>query len=238
VKPEDESRSTDPPQEDSSAKAAPKDLYQALAALDGHAAVEKPEPPSPEPPPASEQPPEPPLPVEAEPEEPPPPLVKEPSRSIGFLKIIVAVAAVAVIAWAVVTWILPTQEASQPANSEPVASPTPDIPATRITDIAWQQTATTTLVTITGDGLLRSDMVESTSLGDDRHLIKVLGITEQYQSLELAVESSQLARIRTWLHDDRQPTELHLVLDLAGTGVVAGQPELSGSRLTIELATP
>jgi hypothetical protein len=164
-------------------------------------------------------------------------LIKEPSRGLGFLKIAAAVAAFAVIAWAVLSWVLPSQDASQAANPEPVASPTPDIPAARITDIVWQQTATTTIVTLTGDGLLRSDMVKSTSLGDDRHLIQVLDISEQYHSLELAVETPQLARIRTWLHADRQPTELHIVLDLAGTGIEGGQPELSGSRLKGALTT-
>jgi hypothetical protein len=246
VKPEDESRSpSDPSQESSSGKAgAPKDLYQALAALDGKAPPEEPEPePEPAPPepvPPSEGAPERPVITAAVPEEPPQrsqPLVEEPARGLDFLKIAAAVVAVAVIAWAVLSWVLPSQETSQAANPEPVASPTPDIPAAHITDIAWQQTATATVVTVTGDGLLRSSMVKSNSLGDDRHLIQVLDISEQYHSLELAVGTPQLTRIRTWLHEDRQPTELHIVFDLAGAGIEVGQAELSGSRLMVTLTT-
>jgi hypothetical protein len=256
VRPSDSDRPTggSPAEKKSSNRgSAPKDLYQALAALDGKPAPDATEDSEPPPEPSPEPPPE--KPAEAAPEvpprrfekleldvsprdEPPPPLVREPSKVLGFLKILAAVVALAVIGWALLTLVLPsTDQAGEEPAPTPVASPTPEAAATRITEISWQQSAAgTTTVTIIGDGQLTPEQVQSAAAGDDRYLVKVLGISEQYQSLELAVATPQLVRIRTWLHEDRQPTELHIVLDLAGTGVQVAETARSGSLLTLELS--
>ena len=49
------------------------------------------------------------------------------------------------------------------------------------------------------------------------------------------VDGNQLAAVRVWYHEEKSPVQLHIVLDLASTDVVAFKPVVEGRRLVVTL---
>jgi len=64
----------------------------------------------------------------------------------------------------------------------------------------------------------------------------ILGIERPFASGAVEVDGPQVRQVRTGLHSDRRPSELHLVFDLASQDVEVRSIEAVGSRLRIEVA--
>ncbi len=134
----------------------------------------------------------------------------------------------------------PTATATAPEATPTAVSPSSSPARTRprATGLAWTVDEGATVVRLTTDRTLDSSAVGSFRMNDDpgpRQLLVIRGVGASDLPVRQTVDSPHLAGIRTWLHDDRSPPELHVVLDLARPGVVADEPVVEGRTVTVRL---
>jgi hypothetical protein len=119
---------------------------------------------------------------------------------------------------------------------EPEPEPASD-PARRVEDITWSSHPGGITFLVWTDGALSPDRWLDFPIGgaNPRHVIRILGIEHPYPGGTLEVGGAQVTQVRTGLHTDRRPSELHLVLDLASPNATVRSIEAVGSRLRIEV---
>jgi uncharacterized protein (TIGR02266 family) len=128
---------------------------------------------------------------------------------------------------------------AEPAGAGPSASEPPAAgPLTAVREVTWTTGGGRTVLTVRGDGSIPAAAVSDFRIeGDEpRHVVRLRGVTEPLSPGSLEVGSPQVRRVRAGLHADRSPSELHLVLDLAGPAVrVTGvEPAGGGLRIVVE----
>ncbi|NIR41035.1 MAG: hypothetical protein GWN07_34800, partial [Actinobacteria bacterium] len=97
----------------------------------------------------------------------------------------------------------------------------------RATALTWSAEDAATVVRITADRRLSPATVQRFRMDNDpgpREVVVIRGAQGSDLPLREEVGGPRLARIRTWLHADRTPPELHVVLDLSDAGVAADDP--------------
>jgi len=83
--------------------------------------------------------------------------------------------------------------------------------------ITWSHEAGSTEVEIRlGSKLSPKDVSVSQFEQPPRILVRIPDVSEPFSPLLIPVGSPELAQVRSWLHVERRPPELHVVLDLAG----------------------
>ena len=127
----------------------------------------------------------------------------------------------------------PAPSRPQPAPAAPAAS----APLTAIRSITWRLAGEDTELTVRGDGPIRAGGYTRARLegGSPRELIRIRGVRGPYSPARLAVGSSQLKQVRTGHHVLPGGQELHLVLDLADSGVVVRSVEEVDGALVVRL---
>jgi len=108
----------------------------------------------------------------------------------------------------------------------------------RVTGVAWHVGEGVTVVRLTADRDLSLSAIGSFRMDDDpgpRQLLVIRGVGASDLPVRQALESPHVADIRTWLHDDRSPPELHVVLDLTGPEVAIDEPVVEGRTVTVRL---
>ena len=104
-----------------------------------------------------------------------------------------------------------------------------------IQEITWSAEGRRTVLLVwTGGAVVRGDVLDFRIDGDNpRHVVRILGIDQPYDRGEMRIGTRQVRRLRTGLHSDRRPPEIHLVFDLTGPGVEVTGIEANGNRLRI-----
>jgi hypothetical protein len=134
----------------------------------------------------------------------------------------------------------PPAAATVPAEAPvPVSTPESAAPGgPRATELAWSVEDADTVVRITADRDLSPAAVQRFRMDNDpgpREVIVIRGARASDLPLRQDVDDSRVAGIRTWLHSDRTPPELHVVLDLTDAGVSADEPVVDGRTVTVRI---
>lgn len=129
----------------------------------------------------------------------------------------------------------PAEGEATPTEGE--AAPLELDPANRVRLITWEEGVGATVITLWGNGAFPPDRVSYFEVegGQPRMLIKLRGIDLPYRETALALETSEVVRLRTGFHPQSPVNELHLVLDLAAPGVGLERIERGESSLSFHL---
>jgi len=93
--------------------------------------------------------------------------------------------------------------------------------------VSWRRDAGGVVVAVQADRIIPHDAVHSTSMnGPPRQVVRIVGVDRYLGSATLQVGRHDLVRVRSGLHRDLSPSELHIVLDLGTSAVTV---ELSGT---------
>lgn len=131
--------------------------------------------------------------------------------------------------------VVPRQPTPQTHPSPPAAAVAR---ASRVVDISWRRTDSATEVVIETNGALVPARARHFVMDNPpRYVIRLLGIAHAYEPFELAVGTPQLTRIRVGFHQEESPPELHVVLDLAGSGQRAVRYDLGARSVTVTIGT-
>jgi hypothetical protein len=104
-------------------------------------------------------------------------------------------------------------------SGEPVVRP-PDRLSEAVAGIVWSRGQGETVVEIKlGSGLAPDSAVVSAMSDPPRVLVRIPRVTEPFSELMIPVGTPELLAIRSWLHGELRPPELHVVIDLAGDRV-------------------
>lgn len=128
-----------------------------------------------------------------------------------------------------------------PATTEIAAEPSvPSEPARMVTGITWQRQGPETVIVVQGDGVLAEGAVLQSRLGgaNPRQLIRLIGIEGPFADGTVEVGSAEVARIRTGHHAEKNPDELHVVVDLVDPAVELAAVEPLGDRLRLRFRKP
>jgi len=110
---------------------------------------------------------------------------------------------------------LPTPMA--PAAEPAVGDTGTEVAPRGVRGITWSHETGSTEVEIRlGSKLSPKDVSVSQFEQPPRILIRIPDVSEPFSPLLIPVGSPELAQVRSWLHVERRPPELHVVLDLAG----------------------
>jgi hypothetical protein len=132
-------------------------------------------------------------------------------------------------------------EVSSPTPvAEATASPTsPEItpgPATKVEHITWREVDGGTEVEIRTDGILDDSRVRHGWMANPpRYLLRFIGITEPYDWLQAETLLPRVPTVRIGLHADRDPPQLHVVLDLGSEAVRISAVRVEGTTVTVVL---
>lgn len=107
--------------------------------------------------------------------------------------------------------------------------------ATAVESVIWRAQGGATVVTIRLDGSLRSEDLEVLQLreGAPREVIKLRGISSPMVPAEVEIDSAQVVRLRSGLHEVGGRSELHLVADLARPDAKVALERPEGRTLVI-----
>ena len=110
-------------------------------------------------------------------------------------------------------------------------------PARRILKITWSQQGDATDLVLWADGAVDPAAVRHARIGGPlpREVLRIIGIAEPFSPGDLAVGSAQLRRVRSGVHREMTPPELHVVLDLAGSRVAITSLDAGGAQVRVRL---
>jgi hypothetical protein len=66
-------------------------------------------------------------------------------------------------------------------------------------------------------------------------VVVVRGVAASDAPLKTPIDSPLLTTVRTWLHEDRSPPELHVVLDLLDGNPGFAEPIIDGARVRLRV---
>ena len=132
---------------------------------------------------------------------------------------------------------VPTPAAATPAPTAVVTTLAPG--PLHVVALEWTEDEDGTTVVLVADrpldaGRLRGGRLDGSP--GPRELVRILDVASSTLAIATPVAGRDLETVRTWLHSDRRPPELHVVLDLADPMVRAAPPEVVGNRLVLRLA--
>jgi hypothetical protein len=135
------------------------------------------------------------------------------------------------------------QPATSPESAlQPVAPPAVADAAAlhprRIQQVTWHDADEFTVVTVLADDIFQESEVRyfrMESGPQPRMVLYLYGFGPSDLEYRTEVGGKHLAAIRVWHHGDRNPEQLHIVLDLPGPEVMAYKPVVEGRRLLVTL---
>ena len=133
----------------------------------------------------------------------------------------------------------PTPVTQSPVVPSPeILTPRAALAALRATGLESSVDAGSTLVRISvNQNVLQSAVGRFRMDGDPgpREVLVIRGVSASDLPLQRSTNGPHVSGIRTWLHEDRSPPELHVVLDLTGPGVSADEPRVEGRVVTVRV---
>jgi hypothetical protein len=131
-------------------------------------------------------------------------------------------------------------EADAPSRSDREAPAGPPSGASRaVAGISWSRRGSATVVEIQLEsGVAASSAIVSTMSDPPRVLVRFPRVAEPFSQLLIPVASPELAQIRSWLHSELRPPELHIVLDLAGDRVSLLEVRREEHTIVLVLGSP
>lgn len=123
----------------------------------------------------------------------------------------------------------PQPAASAAAGTLPSAGPS------RLTSLSSRRAGAVTEILIATDAALSPDgfSIARVAAPPARQVIKIYGPSEPFPREAVAVGSEHVRRLRTGFHRTGNRTEIHVVADLTGPGVVVLGTEVRGSMLIV-----
>lgn len=119
-----------------------------------------------------------------------------------------------------------------------VGAPAADTIPLRVERITHRAEGSRTILEVTTSRTPRSGDYAHSYIGglSPRHLVRFLGVDSPLPAGQVVVDTDQVARVRSGLHLDREPRELHLVFDLNSpqVRVTSITPTENGLRLVVE----
>ncbi len=124
-----------------------------------------------------------------------------------------------------------------PAPSAPAGPVSPASPAVTVLNrITFEQAAGGTDLILWGNGAIRAESYEASPVGNPpRELVKIYGIAKAFAPTVIPVGTGEVKQVRTGFHEKPGRNELHVVIDLAATGVKVTRIESKDNQLRIHL---
>lgn len=143
----------------------------------------------------------------------------------------------------------PVQEPSAgppPTSTSPPRQPSPTLtppsPATangvHVLAMDWRLEGDATVVELVFDRMVRPESISHfrmTNAPGPREVVVVRGVAASDAPLKTLIDSPLLTSVRTWLHEDRSPPELHVVLDLLDGNPVFAEPIVDGAQVRMRV---
>lgn len=108
--------------------------------------------------------------------------------------------------------------------------------ATAIERITFEQALGGTTVILWGNGAIRPESFKQIDVDSPpREVIQIRGVLRPFAPTRIPVGTSEVKQIRVGYHEKPGGNELHIVIDLAGSGVRLARIEPDGQRLRIHL---
>ncbi len=131
----------------------------------------------------------------------------------------------------------PEADASSGEAGEAVGG-LPNGPSRAVIGITWRRRGEETVVELQlGAGLAPDTAIVSAMSHPARVLVRFPGVVEPFSQLLIPVSSPELTQIRSWLHSELRPPELHVVLDLAREGVALLEVRRERSSVVLVLGS-
>ena len=143
-----------------------------------------------------------------------------------------------------VTAFQPDSSATAAPSSTRTAEPQPagasvERPSARLlgfVDLSVQSTRGRTVVTVTADGPISIDRVRHSRLTNPpRHLVRVVGAASFSWPYQVEVGDGRVLSVRSAVHPELDPPEVHLVIDRASDGVAVTSVRVSGRVMLVEV---
>jgi uncharacterized protein (TIGR02266 family) len=119
---------------------------------------------------------------------------------------------------------------------KPALAPPAGPALTAIERITFEQALGGTTVILWGNGAIRPESFKKIDVDSPpREVIQIRGVRRPFAPTRIPVGTSEVKQIRVGYHEMPGGNELHIVIDLAGSGVRVARIEPDGQRLRIHL---
>lgn len=128
----------------------------------------------------------------------------------------------------------PTPVATRPAPSSPTAATGP----VEIVDLDVEESEDGAVIVVRATAPLDPGDVLASRLDAPpapRAVLRIRGVDSSALPTRLEVDGPRITAVRSWLHDDRTPPELHVVADLAADDLDLLPVEVRGAEITLRL---
>lgn len=127
-----------------------------------------------------------------------------------------------------------------PADRARPAPPTSGERFDRLLEITWETFDGGTDVILVGDGFFPAGSFRWFEMRDERPrvLVRLTGISEAFARSAIPAGTAELAGVRAGYHEKAGGNELHVVLDLAASGVRVESVDPVSNRLVVRLRQP
>jgi hypothetical protein len=102
----------------------------------------------------------------------------------------------------------------------------------------WRLEGDATVVELVFDRLVLPESISHFRMTDapgPREVVVVRGVAASDAPLKTPIDSPLLTSVRTWLHEDRSPPELHVVLDLLDGNPGFAEPIIDGAQVRLRV---
>jgi len=128
------------------------------------------------------------------------------------------------------------QRLPEVVQRKPALAPPAGPAATAIERITFEQALGGTTVILWGNGAIRPESFKQIDVDSPpREVIQIRGVRRPFAPTRIPVGTSEVKQIRVGYHQKPGGNELHIVIDLAGSGVRVARIEPDGQRLRIHL---
>jgi uncharacterized protein (TIGR02266 family) len=128
------------------------------------------------------------------------------------------------------------QRLPEVVQRKPTLAPPSGPAVTAIERITFEQALGGTTVVLWGNGAIRSESFKQIDIDSPpREVIQIFGVRRPFAPTRIPVGTSEVKQIRVGYHEKPGGNELHIVIDLARTGVRVARIEPDGQRLRIHL---
>ncbi|HKH46283.1 MAG TPA: PilZ domain-containing protein [Thermoanaerobaculia bacterium] len=128
------------------------------------------------------------------------------------------------------------QRLPEVVQRKPASAPPAGPAATAIERITFEQALGGTTVILWGNGAIRPENFKQIDVDSPpREVIQIRGVRRPFAPTRIPVGTSEVKQIRVGYHERPGGNELHIVIDLARSGVRVARIEPDGQRLRIHL---
>ncbi len=131
------------------------------------------------------------------------------------------------------------EEIAERVEPEPTQPSVQLGPADAVTSIDVERGPAGTVIRIRANGSLEDGILSMETLSSPpRVLVRVRGITATYRPYTIDAMTPEVAQIRSGLHEERRPSELWVVVDLAEPDVAVAGVSIGSDQAELVLARP